>query len=71
MLINCQEFSLGNFSRVPEFCLGNLDLSSKLPMVSTLMLHPDILCSDAIKLEGRFSLGSLDHCITNQHYETT
>ena len=33
-------FSLGNFSRVSQFCLGFLDLASKLPRVSTLMLHP-------------------------------
>ena len=33
-------FYLGNFSRVSRFCLCNLDLPSKLPRVSTLMLHP-------------------------------
>ena len=31
-----------DFSMEPEFCLGNLDLPSKLPRVSTLMLHPGI-----------------------------
>ena len=35
-----RNFCLGNFSRVPQFCLGNLDLPSKLPRVSTLMLLP-------------------------------
>ena len=35
-----RNFCLGNFSRVPQFCLGKLDLPSKLPKVPTLMLHP-------------------------------
>ena len=37
-----RNFCLGNFSRVPQFCLGNLDLPSKLPRVSTLTLHPGL-----------------------------
>ena len=35
-----RNFCLGNFSRLPQFCLGNLDLPSKLPRVWTLMLYP-------------------------------
>ena len=35
------DFCLGIFSRALPFFLGNLDLPSKLPRVSTLMVHPE------------------------------
>ena len=48
-LLRVPKFSLGTFnispgncSRKPQFCLGNLDLPSNLPRISTLMLHPVI-----------------------------